>query len=171
MKKLISLSLALMLLLSILAVPAMAEESNAVGQLSYLAMTEEEDQSFLIRRPLRMLLDLRGVVKTPVEARGKSAVEFYDSLDALLMGFQAGKVNKFVVPYYTARYLSSTNDGLRIATEFYPEKATGIGEWALSLISDGYSFLLKEENTALRDELDAQLTAMKEDGTLQKLID
>ena len=42
---------------------------------------------------------------------------------------------------------------------------------ALSTLSDGYAFMLKEENVALRDELDAQITAMKEDGTLQKLID
>ena len=34
-----------------------------------------------------------------------------------------------------------------------------------------YSFMMKEENTALRDAFDAQITAMKEDGTLQKLID
>ena len=31
--------------------------------------------------------------------------------------------------------------------------------------------MMKEENTALRDAFDAQITAMKEDGTLQKLID
>jgi hypothetical protein len=39
------------------------------------------------------------------------------------------------------------------------------------MLSDGYSFMLKEENTALRDAFDAQITAMKEDGTLQQLID
>jgi ABC-type amino acid transport substrate-binding protein len=58
-----------------------------------------------------------------------------------------------------------------MSLDYHPEKATGISELALSTLSNGYAFMLKEENVALRDELDAQITAMKEDGTLQKLID
>jgi ABC-type amino acid transport substrate-binding protein len=58
-----------------------------------------------------------------------------------------------------------------MSLEYHPEKATGISELAISTLSDGYSFMMKEENAALRDEFDAQITAMKEDGTLQKLID
>ena len=68
MKKIISLSLTLMLLLGILAVPAMADEAQVkkVGTLSYLNLTEE--QSLLtspMKEPLRKLLTIRGVLKAP----------------------------------------------------------------------------------------------------------
>ena len=47
MKKLISLFLVLALLLGVLAVPAMAEETRTrtIGALSYLTMTEKEDDA------------------------------------------------------------------------------------------------------------------------------
>jgi ABC-type amino acid transport substrate-binding protein len=95
----------------------------------------------------------------------------YDSLNALLMALQSGEVNGIRVPYYTGKYLCSVSDGLKMKTNYHPENATKATDWALSRISDGYSFMLKEENTELRDTFDAQITAMKEDGTLQKLID
>jgi ABC-type amino acid transport substrate-binding protein len=176
MKKIISLSLVLMLLLGILAVPAVAEEAQPkpVGTLSYLVMTEEEDLSFsaATRLPLLKLLRYRGVL-VPKKEGGTilNPRRFFDTLDALLMALQAGELDNIKLPYYSARYLCSTNDGIKIITEYHPEKATGIAEWALGMLSDGYSFMMKEENTALRDEFDAQITAMKEDGTLQKLID
>ena len=88
------------------------------------------------------------------------------------MALDSGQVKFIVVPYYTSQYLCSTNDKMMMAMEFHPEKAeSGVAKWALGLISDGYSFMLKEENTALRDEFDAQITAMRKDGTLQKLVD
>jgi len=174
MKKIISLTLALMLLLGILAVPAVADEAQPrkSGRLSYLAMTDEEEQSLKIsiRRPLRKLLTLRGVLEMEERKGPSTPTKHYDSLNALLMALQSGEVDDLILPYYTAKYLCSTNDGIRISSGYHPEKATGIAEWALSLISDGYSFMLKEDNTALKDAFDAQLTAMKEDGTLQKLI-
>jgi len=175
MKKIISLTLALMFLLGILAVPAMAEEAQPrkSGRLSYLAMTEEEALSLKapINRPLRTLLVLYGVMESEDGKPKKSTNQQFDSLNALLMALQSGEVDDISLPYYTAKYLCSTNDGIRIATGYHPEKATGVAELALSLISDGYSFMLKEDNTALKDAFDAQLTAMREDGTLKKLVD
>ena len=175
MKKIISLTLALMLLLGILAVPAMAEEEQTAkgGVLSYLAMTEEEDQSFkdYIKRPFRQLLLLRGVLEKDESKPVYGLTKQYDSLNALLMALQSGEVDDIALPYYTAKYLSSTNDNMKIKTKYYPEKATGIAEWVLARLSDGYSFMLKEDNTELRDAFNAQIKAMKEDGTLQKLVD
>ena len=177
MKKILSLTLSLMLLLGILAVPAMAEEAQQKigGQLSYLAMTEEEDLTISAPawRPLLKLLNLRGVlVKGSEDPTAKTTSKFYDSLSAMLMGLQSGEVNDIKLPYYTAKYLCSTNEGLKLLEEYHPEKAdTEIVEWAISRLSDGYSFMLKEENTELRDAFDEQITAMKEDGTLQELID
>lgn len=173
MKKIISISLVLMLLLGILAVPAMAEEN--VGVLSYLGLSAEEDETLRvsIRQPLIKLLYLHGVLINDGNAGSGSAptLNYYDSLNALLMALQSGQLNEIKVPYYTAKYLCSTNDDLKIFEEYHPEKATGAAEYALSMLSDGYSFMLKDDNTELRDEFNAQIAAVKEDGTLQKLVD
>ena len=178
MKKMIALVLALMLLTGILAVPAMAEETQVKkgGRLAYLALSEEEDQALGVplRRPLLKILSLRGVFIQEAETILPHTVQprrYYDSLNALLLALESGEAYDIKLPYYTAKYLCATNAGLKIREEYYPEKATGLAEWALSLFSDGYAFMMKEENTALRDAFDAQITAMKEDGTLQKLID
>ena len=174
MKKLFSLFLALTLLLGVLAVPALAEE-KAFGTLSYLNMTEEEVSLYgiSVRRPMMKLLFLHGVLEGASDQHLSEAVtyRYYDTLDALLMALQAGELEGIKVPYYTGRYLCSANDGLKLRDEFHPENVSGVSEFALSVLSDGFSFMMKEENAELRDAFDAQITAMKEDGTLQKLID
>jgi ABC-type amino acid transport substrate-binding protein len=169
----ISLAMALMLLMSILAVPAMADDYT-VGTLSYLNMSEEDNTNgAAIRRPMMKFLFLDGVIKEETDGvlANNPVFVYYDSLNELLLALEAGKLNAIKVPYYTAKYLRATNDKLSMTVEYHPEKATGISELALSLISDGYSFLLKNDHTELRDEVDSQITAMKADGTLQKLID
>ena len=150
-------------------------EGKTYGVLSFLNVTEEENGTVgnSVRRPMQEILLLHGVLEkqdsnVPV---GRPVHRYYDTLNALLMALQAGEVNAIKVPYYTGKYLCSSNDNLMMKEEYHPEKATEITDWALSRISDGYSFMTKEENTALRDAFDAQITAMKEDGTLQKLID
>ena len=163
--------LALMLLS--LSGAALAEEKT-FGALSYLNVTEgDEPELGNMRRPLQKLLLIHGVLEKK-ESRvpdGKPVYHYYDSLNAMLMGLQAGEVIAIKVPSYTAKYLCAADDTLMAISEYHPEKATPTTEWALSLFSDGYSFMMKEENAALRDAFDAQITAMKEDGTLQQLID
>ena len=167
----VAMLLALMLLG--LSCGALAE-GKTFGVLSFLNVTEEEDHELgSIRQPMREILRLDGVLeeKDSQVPAGRPVFRYYDTLNAMLMGLQAGEVNAIKVPYYTGKYLCSANDNLMLTEEYHPEKATEITDWALSLLSDGYSFMMKEENTALRDAFDAQITAMKEDGTLQKLID
>ena len=173
MKKLISLFLVLMLLS--LSFAALAD-GNRIGTLSYLNMSEEEETSIgsVLRGPNIKILYLSGVLQEEGKAAppaGAPVYHHYDSLNAMLMALQSGEIDALRVPYYTAKYLCSTNDGMKLTAEYHPEKATGFAEMALSMISDGYSFMTKEDNAALRDAFDAQITAMKEDGTLQKLID
>ncbi len=169
MKKILSLILALLLGLSC---GALADDKTC-GTLSYLNMTEEEDSIDIAAQvPLVKILYLHGVLKKEGDLLGDNPVlRHYDSLNALLMGLMTGEVDSIRLPYYTGKYLCATNDGLKLAMEYDPDKAVGVSRLALSILSDGYSFLMKEENAALRDEFDAQITAMKEDGTLQKLID
>ena len=168
----VAMLLALMLLG--LSCGAMAEEIK-FGALSFLNLTEEENGTLgsSIWRPMEEILLLNGVLEkqdSNVPA-GPPVTHYYDTLNAMLMALQAGEVNAIKVPYYTGKYLCSANDNLMMMEEYHPEKATEITDWALRVISEGYSFMMKEENAALRDEFDAQITAMKEDGTLLKLID
>ena len=172
MKKLISLSLALMLLLGVLAVPALADGAP-IGTLSFLNMTEEEVSYYGVssRRSMMKLLYLNGVLTGEEFSNNAVTYRYYDTLNALLMALQAGELDGIKVPYYTGKYLCSTNDGLKLMHDFHPEKVSEAVQLALSVLSDGYAFMMKEENAELRDAFDAQITAMKEDGTLQKLID
>ena len=168
----VAMLLALMLLG--LSCSALAEEKT-YGWLSFLSMKEED--SFTVGgsvwRPMWEILLLDGVLeeKESNVPAGRPVTRYYDTLNAMLMALQAGEVYAIKVPYYTGKYLCSANDNLMMREEYHPEKATEITDWALSLISEGYSFMTKEENTELRDAFDVQITAMKEDGTLQKLID
>ena len=168
----VAMLLALMLLG--LSCGALAE-GKTFGGLSFLNMKEEENSTVghSVWRPMQEILLLDGVLeeKESNVPAGRPAIRYYDSLNAMLMALQAGEVNAIKVPYYTGKYLCSANDNLMLTEEYHPEKATEITDWALRLLSEGYSFMTKEENTALRDAFDAQITAMKEDGTLQKLID
>ena len=168
----VAMLLALMLLG--LSCGALAE-GKTFGGLSFLNVTEEDNGTIgnSVRRPMREILRLDGVLeeKESNVPAGRPVFRYYDSLNAMLMALQAGEVNAIKVPYYTGKYLCSANDNLMKRVEYHPEKATEITDWALSWMSDGYSFMMKEENAALRDAFDAQITAMKEDGTLQKLID
>ncbi|MER1994059.1 MAG: transporter substrate-binding domain-containing protein, partial [Eubacteriales bacterium] len=138
-------------------------------------VTEEEYDAIgsSIRRPMMEILLLDGVLeeKDSQVPAGRPVFRYYDTLNAMLMALQAGEVNAINVPYYTGKYLCSANNNLMMRVEYHPEKATEITDWALRWFGSGYSFMMKEENTALRDAFDAQITAMKEDGTLQKLID
>ena len=169
----VAMLLALMLLG--LSCGALADGSR-IGTLSYLNMSEEEETSIgsALRGPVIKILYQSGVLQEDGKAAppaGAPVYHHYDSLNAMLMTLQSGEIDALRVPYYTAKYLCSTNDGMELTAEYHPEKATGFAETALSMISDGYSFMTKEDNAALRDAFDAQISAMKEDGTLQKLID
>ncbi len=168
--------LAVMLLSLSCGALAESAENKTCGILSYLNMTEDESDEIAaaLYAPMLKLLFLQGVLEElGDEAFDTSSLEyhFYDSLNALLMALQAEETDAISVPFYTGRYLCSANNRLALKAEYHPEKASGVADFALSVLSDGYSFMLKEENAELRDALDAQIAAMKGDGTLQKLID
>ncbi len=169
-----ALAMLLTLMLLGLSCGALAEEKT-FGVLSFLNLTEKEYIELgSMRRPLQMILLLDGVLEerdSKVPQGGRPVSRYYDTLDTMLMGLQAGEVIAIKVPYFTGKYLCSANDNLMMREEYHPEKATEITDWALSRYSDGYSFMMKEDNAVLRDAFDAQITAMKEDGTLQQLID
>ncbi len=102
MKKLAALLLALALVLSLLAVPAMAEDTAAAGVLSYLNMTDREyDASYASAEAFNAYnsgmgwlfehgyLQLMYDISSPAP---QYRTVFYDTIDALLMALNVGDV-------------------------------------------------------------------------------
>ena len=71
-----------------------------------------------------------------------------------------------------AEYICAQNENLvnYVQYDTTSDRSAFVGE-VLDRFSNGFSFMMLEENEALRDEFDVAIGAMKEDGTLQQLID
>ena len=175
MKKTVSILMTLILVLALFAVPVMAETESgdepAIGLLSFLNLSEEE---VLLRKsaehPAYGYLIEHGVMELDQSGAPFQKVVFYDSLDSMLMGLISGEVDTLNVPDSTAKYLSSVNDQVKQISFYYPEKAEGFSQDLLDQICNGYSFMMLEENSDLRDQFDQVVAEMKEDGALDELI-
>lgn len=74
------------------------------------------------------------------------------------------------MPDCTAKYLTSVNDQVRQSILYHPEKAEGFSQSLLNILCNGYSFMMLEENSDLRDQFDQVTDEMRSDGTLDELI-
>jgi ABC-type amino acid transport substrate-binding protein len=198
MKKLITLLLTLALALSLCACGAKTEEAAeetagetaetaaeetqeapenrevVMGTLSLLNFTEEES---LAREKGKLVaityLEEHGAYHSEKDLSNIpeiSGVIFYDTLDAMLMALEAGDITSAEVPVCVADYLCARNDKLTKRGTYDLSGADDFTEKVAYRLGVGYSFLTKEEKTALRDEIDQALMKMKEDGTLDALI-
>lgn len=186
MKKMVSLLLALVLGLSLGCASVSAAE-NAVppaGVLSFLNYSEEEfAQASVIWNYLGITLFNNGYVAsevmTPMDpeyALSATAadypVKFYDSLDAMIMGLQSGEIISFDIYSTVAKYICAQNDQLVNYVTYDTESdRSGFIAEVLDRFSNGFSFMMLENNTALRDEFDQAIAAMKADGTLDNLVE
>ena len=174
MKKHVSMALALLLALSVLTVSALAEgkdDGTTVGYISFLNLSEEQ---FMTRRegerPAFEYLKEHGVLELTEHVIPATDLVPYDTLDAMLMGLLSGEVDVIEIPDCTARYLCAVNDRVKQAAFFHPEKADEFSQDLIDKLGSGYSFLLLEENSGLRDQFDQVIEAMKADGTLEELV-
>ena len=227
MKKLVSLTLALMLALTMLAASAMAEEPPMGGQqnmrcgmLSMLNMTEEE---YAVYKSARHLVAVQ-LVKEGYSDEAYSAMEvpgdppfgpedgqeppaddnrpprdgedapeppagddrpprdleeikdeivYFDMLDAMLMALNAGDIDSIEIYQSVGKYLCATNDNLRLDMAFDLDKERGqFADLVFSgVLGNDFSFLMLEENAALRDQFNAAIADMKADGTMDKLVE
>ena len=88
----------------------------------------------------------------------------------MVMGLQADDIRIAELPECTADYLCAHNDALRVTGRFNLDGADDFTTRLIYRLGVGYSFMMLEDNTALRDELDQAIAAMKEDGTMDALI-
>ena len=182
MKKLIALSLALVMILAFCPI-VHAEEARTerIGVLSLLNQSAEE----LVRtiQATVMIADLvaaEGYSENLLPAipnNPDNPVTFqpvyYDTLDAMVMALTAGDVELIDIYSTTAAYLCANNDELVQTTVFKPldENASRIVKMGYKgLLSNDFAFMMLEGNEALRDEFNAAIAAVKEDGTLEKLV-
>lgn len=182
MKKLIALSLALVMILALCPI-VRAEEARTerIGVLSLLNQTEEELVGTI--QATIMIADLVAAegysenLLPSIPNNPDNPVKFqpvyYDTLDAMVMALTAGDVEILNIFSTTAAYLCANNDELVQTTVFKPldENASRIVKFGYKgLLSNDFAFMMLEGNEALRDEFNAAIAAVKEDGTLEKLV-
>ncbi len=109
---------------------------------------------------------------TPVRRGPEINVTFYDSLDSMLMALNAGDITSMSVYLSTANYLCATNEDLVINNSNIDETVDNAYSRIVTrgILSNSFSFLMLDSNTALRDEFNTAIQAMKDDGTMQTLI-
>lgn len=179
MKKLIALTLVLTLVLALglsgLANAATAETAGtSVGVLSLMNMTEEEYLSWIKGKMVALLYLIEQgnyqSINDIASAPPINQVTFYDTLTDMVMGLQADDIRIAELPECTADYLCAHNDALRVTGRFNPKGADDFTTRLIYRLGVGYSFMMLEDRTALRDALDQAIAAMQEDGTMDALI-
>ena len=159
-------------------------DDRIFGTLSVLNMTEEEFLAVISARGLIVDRLIAGGPRgdempegqppeglPPEGQQPKTTITYYDTLDALLMALNAGDINTIEIYESVARYLCATNENLMIGPGFDADK---VSETFAELIQNGingndFAFLMMEDNAALRDEFNDAISAMKADGTLERL--
>ncbi len=101
-----------------------------------------------------------------------NGIIFYDSLDSMIMALEAREISSMEVYQNTAKYICANNDSLVMIHPIdLSKERSKHAEIAISTrLSNDFSFLMLESSTALRDEFNTAILAMKEDGTLDQLI-
>ena len=179
MKKRFSLFLALLLALTALVMPAAANEKTAkFGMLTMLNMDEEEMTRYVSDNEQALYRLVSGGADgwaggESLEVPSVSLkIVFYDSLDAMLMALNAGEIIGLETYGATAKYLIQSNPGLLAIGEQNGRESTNAFVNAVcdSLLSNDFAFMFMADSTALRDAVNETIGAMKEDGTLEALI-
>lgn len=146
-----------------LCISAFAEDSVKLGILGQMGTSEEAFQKGFDDFRARM-----STVNLPNDSHSypfirallehRREIHFYHSLMTMLMGLRSGKVDEIILPESTGRYVMNLNSIYQ-------------GEQYTSMFTLRLSFGFLEGNEKLRDEFNAAISAMREDGTLAALED
>jgi polar amino acid transport system substrate-binding protein len=150
MKKLISLTMAIMIAFSVCLSGCGANGSKNgkiqkygdIGRLSKLNITEDK---------------LNEVLKDIMVDSICNKYVFYDTLTDMLMALNRGDIVVLENDQNTVRYIVSRNEGI-VDRPPYLNPNTLM-----------FSMLLREEDSELRDQISACITEMNEDGTIEDL--
>ena len=182
MKKLLSLTLALIMALTLLILPAAAEQAPQIvlryGVLSMLNMPEEEMANYMIacflssQQKAKSGLDTQTIAAKPASIPKQMCI-YFDSLDAMLMALNAGEISSMIIYDTVADYLCANND--QLGKSLIISEPTEDQLFA-SLVSDtlgsnDFAFMMMEGNEELRDAFNTAIEEIRndEDGTLIRL--
>ena len=191
MKKCFSLFLSLILALSVLAVPAMAETTVRIGELTYLN-SDGTSRGGMMLEALKAIQSYSGGFQIfgntyvyndeetaePVEIDRLEAVEF-DNLNSMVMSLESGEIDGMIVYYLVGSYLCRQNSNMtswidysELEDMYGGDKINIKNRFILDqILGTDFSFLMMEDHSALRDEFNQAIAGMKEDGTLAALTE
>lgn len=144
MKKLVALTLVLMLALSVFSVSSLAEvqKYGDIGRLSKLNITEDE---------------LNDVLKDIMVDSICNRYVFYDTMTDMLMALNRGDIVVLETDQNTVRYIVSRNEGIVDRSPY------------LNPNNLMFSILLRGEDVELRDQISDCIAQMNADGTLEAM--
>ena len=162
MKKLLGIFLAVILLVTVTGCggdnkpaeqpkqEAAQETSDKVGALIPIGLDEEGYK--------RWTKDIAQAEGQPTTYNAPRTVVFFNDLNSMLSALKAKQIDRFGTSKNVAEYIVARNDDVKII------------DYNLKPIL-GYSMGMLEKNAATIDEINKAITAMKDDGTLKKLVE
>jgi len=160
MKKLIALVITLLMIFS---APSAFAESMKVGELTYLNITDA-DRTRMIQTIYEKYVGVAATADTPLEGLDNVEVVFFDNLNSMQMALDSKQIDAMFLPYNVDVFLADQTDKYSIAkegTRLFFDLDFGMD----------FSFLMMEENSALRDEFNQAIADMKAEGVFDTLMD
>ncbi len=149
-----------------------------LGTLSYLNFTEEKVGNICEgSMPIYKILQKKGYMRIDGmdDVKISPTVRFYDTLEGLLMALKSGEIWGIAgIPQSTAKYLCAKDNslGMKIAFDTKKSRENDIfASIAYKRLSDGFSFMMLEKNSALCEQFNKIIEDMTADGSLAKLIE
>lgn len=144
MRKSVLLALILLLALTCIVVPTMAEEKGILGRLTKLGVDEDTLNAdiadfFFSKMPF-------------------SRYKYFDSLNSMLLALNSGDITGLTVDEFTGRYLLSRTE------DFTEYKSSTMITHLLH-----FTMLLREEDAELCEKISIAIKDMEDDGTLDTL--
>ena len=153
MKKIIKLSLVLMMVLALSACKQTEQEQEQntseikTGVLSHM-VSASRDQA----------MAKHVIAEHNSDFQGNGERILYNNISAVLLALNSGEIQYFGTNAATADYIVANNDGLMV---HFP---TGV------IMQTEFSMLTMEDDAETYDILNDTIVAFKEDGTLEQLI-
>ena len=142
MKKVIILMLAVLMAVSMLAVPTLAEDQGRLGRLTKLNVDEDT---------------LNAEIAYFFDYMPFSGYKYFDTLDSMVMALQSGSIAGMAMDEFTKDYLISRTSGF---AEYINPVETAFLACAM---------MLREDDAELCDRITAAIRDMQADGTLDAL--
>lgn len=130
--------------------PATSEQkSDKVGALMPIGLDEES-----YKRWTENIAELEG---QPASYVNPHKVTFYDNMTSMIMALKSKQIDRFATTGKVGTYIVAHNDDLQLIDNNYNPIL-------------GYSIGMQEKDAVQIEEINAAIKAMKDDGTIDKLI-